>query len=245
RIGQRCVKLSHGTENLCIAAMNFLVEVLETTEVTRGLYEKELIDKTVEFNVPHVIHADMKRDEEAHRQHSEGIHQAARMTQLEYSRVLADIPTDFNVLGLELGRAVISLFKSFSTVISSSKNGRYLQKSQSMSEKHEAESLANNQILNFASCFAQSLDSLIERISSNESQTEHVNELQSFKAIFRSYTKMINNISNDKNKIKTTKLVQCGIQLVDQVINQRCDRLRIFFNRTDPNRKVCTIFKFL
>ncbi|CAF1933958.1 unnamed protein product [Rotaria magnacalcarata] len=180
--------------------MNFLVEVLETTEVTRGLYEKELIDKTVEFNVPHVIHADMKRDEEAHRQHSEGIHQAARMTQLEYSRVLADIPTDFNVLGLELGRAVISLFKSFSTVISSSKNGRYLQKSQSMSEKHEAESLANNQILNFASCFAQSLDSLIERISSNESQTEHVNELQSFKAIFSAGIKDQLEISVDEIK---------------------------------------------
>ncbi|CAF3276379.1 unnamed protein product [Rotaria socialis] len=61
-------------ENLFIAVMNLLVEVLETTEVTRGLYEKELIDKTIEFNVPHVIHADMKRDEEVHRQHSEGIH---------------------------------------------------------------------------------------------------------------------------------------------------------------------------
>ncbi|CAF2752566.1 unnamed protein product [Rotaria sp. Silwood2] len=219
RIGQTCVTLSKGTENSFVDVMDLLGEVLEATEVTRGLHEKDLNDKIIELNVTRIIHADMKREEEVRRQHYEEIRQAVRNAQAEYSRALSDIPTGFKALGLELGRAVIGLVKSFSNIMSSNQMGRFNPSTQQSSGNNGAGSFANNQIINFASRFAQSLDSLIERISSSENQTLDEKEFQSFKVIFGTFGKMINKIPSSKSKMKATQLIQRAIDSVDEAIN--------------------------
>ncbi|CAF1021089.1 unnamed protein product [Rotaria sordida] len=221
RIGQTCVTLSRGTENSFVTIMDLLGEVLEATEVTRGLHEKDLNDKTIELNVTHIIHADMKREEEIRHQHYEEIRQAVRNAQAEYSRALSDIPTGFKALGLELGRAFIGLVKSFSNSFSSNHMKGFNPSIQQTSGNNGAESFANNQILNFASRFAQSLDSLIERISSSENQTLGEQEFQSFKVIFETFAKMINKIPNSKPKMKAAQLIQRAIDSVDEGINDK------------------------
>ncbi|CAF3408733.1 unnamed protein product [Rotaria sp. Silwood1] len=221
RIGQTCVTLSRGTENSFVAVMDLLGEVLEATEVTRGLHEKDLNDKTIELNVTYIIHADIKREEEVRRQHYEEIRQAVRNAQAEYSRALNDIPTGFKALGLELGRALIGLVKSFSNIFSSNQMAGFNPSLQQTSGNNVAGSFANDQIINFASRFAQSLDSLIERISSSDNQTLDEKEFQSFQVIFGTFAKMINKIPNSKPKVKAAQLIQRAIDLIDEAVNDK------------------------
>ncbi len=123
-IGKTCVKLAHGTEDLFLSVMNLLDEVIEVTKVAQGAHEKELHYKEVELNFTHVFHASMKHEEEVRRQRYEEMRQAVRKAHEEYSRALDDIPTGLKALALELGRAAISVLKSFTKAYISKTNGR-------------------------------------------------------------------------------------------------------------------------
>lgn len=219
RVGRTCITLARSTEDSFLSVMNLLDEVIEVTKVTQGLHEKELHDKEIELNVTRVLHADMKREEEIRRQHYEEIRQAVRKAQEEYSRALKDIPTGFKALALDLGRAAISLLKSF-TQVYLTKNlggGRFLANNQQITDGKQ--SFARDQTLNFASRFSQSLDSLIERLSSNEKDPIDNDELNGYKVIFGTFANMINNIPNNKAKKKASDLIQRAIQLVNTAIN--------------------------
>lgn len=239
RIGQTCVTLARGTENSFVAVIDLLDEVIEVTKVTQGLHEKELHNKEVELNVTRSFHADMKREEEVRRQHYEEIRQAVRKAQAEYSRALKDIPTGFKALALDLGRAAISLLKSYTQVYASKKIGGFLPMNQQGAVQNDGtQSFATDQTLNFASRFSQSLNSLIERLSSNENQTLNDNELNSYKVVFGTFANMINNIPNNKAKNKAAALIQRAVQLVDVAINDQNadikDQLETLSNEIKP-----------
>jgi hypothetical protein len=222
RIGQTCVTLSRGTENSFVSVMDLLGEVLETTELTRGLTEKELREKDIELNVTRIVHADMKRDEEFRRQRYEEIREAVRKAQADYSRALKDIPTGFKALILDLGRAFIGILKSAGQMYISKKLGGFTSQGQSsIGSTGGAVAFANDQTVNFASHFAQSLNSLIERLPSNNNETINDNELKGFKVVFGTYAKLINNIPNNKAKEKASELVQRGVQVVDGAIENK------------------------
>jgi hypothetical protein len=240
RIGKTCVTLSKGAENSFVFVMNLLGEVLEATSVAQGQQEAELRNKDIELNVTRILHADLKREEEIRRKYYEEIRQAAHKAQAEYSRALDDIPTGWKVLCLELGRAVISLVKSFSNPFQSVTVAGLglISRSLQVAGNTGTESLMNNQILNFASRFAQSLDSLIRRVSSNRNQTTDVNELKSFKIIFETFSKMMNNLPNDTIKTKVVKLIERATQLVDEAIANKGlnikDQLKMIANEIIP-----------
>ena len=59
---------------------------------------------------------------------------------------------------------------------------------------------------------------LIQRISSNENQTSDNDELQIFKVVFETFAKMVDNTPNNKHKMKATKLIQRGIQIIEEAI---------------------------
>jgi len=88
-------------------------------------------------------------------------------------------------------------------------------------ERDGTSSFGINQILNFASHFSRSLDSLIERITSNENETLNDDELNSYKVVFETLANMINNIPNNKLKMKAADLIKRVVQSVDEVIQDK------------------------
>ena len=133
--------------------------VLESTEVTQTLPEKELRAKDIKLHVTCVIHADMKLEAEIHRKHY-GVHQTVREAQAEYSRAIDAIPTGFKALCLDLGRAYVSIVKSIPSLLRSIRSGVSMSIGNQTSKNNRIQSFAINQIPNFASCFGQSLGSI-------------------------------------------------------------------------------------
>jgi hypothetical protein len=221
RISQTCVTLANNTEDSFKAVKNLLNEILEATKVTKGLHEKELHDLQVELNVTRVMQTEMKREEELRRQHYEEIRRAVHKAQAEYSQALNDIPTGWKALGLELGRAVISIGKSFAHAFIASKTGGFLSSSnmQGSGSNDAVSTVANDQTINFAAHFGKSLNALIEKLSDDANQTINSDELRTFKVVFGSFSKMINIMPNNKAKQKASNLVQRAVKLVDSAMN--------------------------
>ncbi len=82
-----------------------------------------------------------------------------------------------------------------------------------------AASFGSGQIINFASRFAESLNSLIRIL--NKNQTQDDKQLQGYKVVFRSYKNMVDIMPANNLKIQATELIECAIELVDQTMKDK------------------------
>ena len=114
KIGSVCVKLSRNAENSFVSVILLLSEVLEAIEHSRNLHDKEVFEKANELNTTQQIYAALKQEQLVRQQRYDEVRRAVNLANEEYSEALKEIPTGYRAVGIDLGRAVLSMFKLFS-----------------------------------------------------------------------------------------------------------------------------------
>lgn len=224
RIGQTCVSLAAESEKEFVSVLKLLDEVIEVTKETEGKNQEILKENQIELNVTRTMQEHMQKEEADRRKKYEEMRDAVRKAQEEYSQALRDIPTGWKALALDLGRAAISLVKSFGQAYIASKTGGLMSPmNQGAGEKNPTESFGTDQVLTFTSRFADSLNELIEKLSANENKniSTQEKELKGYNVVFGAFKKMINGIPNNKIKKQSSGFIDRAIQLVNSAIKNK------------------------
>ena len=226
RLGQSCVTLANSTHVSFVKVMNLLGEVISMTETTRGLQETKLRQTEIELNVSRVMQVELNKLGETIRSHYNEARETVQKAQKEYSRALRKIPTGFESLLYDLGRAVISLGKTAGEMFIASKLGGpgAMAGLAAGSLGKSGGSLSTSQSLTFGKIFSDSLGKLAPRVKEilnfvkdNNSEIKNPKEeLEAYKVTFEAFLSSLTGGKSNELKNKATQLIQRGIDLLQE-----------------------------
>lgn len=224
RLGKSCVTWANATHVNFVTVMSLIGEVISTTEVSRGVQETRLRQTEIELNVSHVMKDQLKQLDQTIRQHYDEARESVRKAQEEYSRALRKIPTGFQSLLLDLGRAVIGIVKSTGQAFSARIGGTGGGAGGGSSDQ-QGTSLASGQSLAYAKLFSDSLNKGVPKIKrilnfDNSTFAEMENpskELEAYKVIFETFSASISGGKPSNFRDQAGQVIQSGIKLINDI----------------------------
>ncbi|CAF1687405.1 unnamed protein product, partial [Adineta ricciae] len=226
RLGKSCVTLANTTHVSFLTVMNLIGEVIATTETTRGLQETKLRQTEIELNVSRTMQVEMTKLGETIRSHYNEAREAVQTAQKEYSRALRKIPTGFQSLLYDLGRAVIGIAKTAGQTLAQGNLGG--MGSVVGGSTQSALSMGAGQALTYGKLFSESLNKALPRVNDIlntgknllSSAVNPSKELEAYKVTFETFLGSIAAGKNNNFKDKASKLMQTGVSLMDETFNQ-------------------------
>jgi hypothetical protein len=172
-----------------MAVINLLEEVIDVTKAPGGAFEvNKHDDGEIELNITRGIHGAMNREEECHRLYKNS-RRMARTAHEKYSVAVKSIPTGFQAIARDLTH----------------------------DPNQDAMRFARAQVINLASRFGESLNSLIQMLSKNENENKN-KERRGYAIVFNAIKNIANATAQNDLKCKVIGLIERGITLVNMVI---------------------------
>ena len=230
RLGKTCVILANTTHVSFVTVMNLLGEVISMTETSRGLQETRLRQTEIELNVSKVMQEELAKLGETIRSHYNEVRETVRKAQDEYSRALRKIPTGFESLLYDLGRAVISVAKTAAEILITDALGSQgaVPGLMAGSAGQSRGSLSSGQSLAFGKLFSDSLNKALPRIKdilefgrNNDSTAKNpTEELEAYKVTFEAFLSSLTSGKESSLKNQAGQLIQRGIHLLQETTDK-------------------------